>query len=641
MQFKHPELLYALLLLIIPIIIHLFQLRRFQKVAFTNVQALKKITIQTRKSSQLKKWLTLLARLLLLGCIIFAFAQPYFSSNKTFNTKNETVIYLDNSFSMQAKGNNGSLLNRAVQDILERLDGDEPISIFTNTSSFKNTTIKAIKNDLIELKSSPNQLTFDAAILKGKQLFTDDESSVKNLVLISDFQQNKDQFTSTNDSLIQLNLVQLKPSTVNNVAIDSAFISKTTIENLELEVLLKNFGEPVENVPVSLFNNDTLIAKSAVNLDTKNSITFTIPANTTFGGKLTIDDPNLSYDNTLYFNLEKPAKINVLSINSADSRFLSKIYTEDEFNYAAVAFESLNYNSISDQNLIVLNELNNLPSSLTTALNAFTEDGGSVMVIPASNSDTNSYNTFFANYNLGAFSQINSTEKKVTVIKFSHPLLANVFDKRVSNFQYPKVNSYFDNSGNANYSILNFENGQSFLSGNTNVYRFSAALNDDNSNFKNSPLIVPVLYNIGKQSLRMGNLFYTIASENTIDIPVTLSQDDILSLSDGENSIIPLQRAYANKVALTTNDYPENAGIISVKNKNTTLKKLSFNYSRNESQLRYLDLGTIENVNISNSVANAIDDIKSEGKVNELWKWFVIFALLFLIIELLILKFLK
>ena len=54
MQFKHPEILYALLLLLIPIIVHLFQLRRFQKVPFTNVAFLKEISVQTRKSSTIK-----------------------------------------------------------------------------------------------------------------------------------------------------------------------------------------------------------------------------------------------------------------------------------------------------------------------------------------------------------------------------------------------------------------------------------------------------------------------------------------------------------------------------------------------------------------------------------------------------------
>ena len=79
MQFKHPELLYALLLLVIPIIVHLFQLRRFQKEAFTNVEFLKNVVLQTRKSSQLKKWLALLTRMLMFAAIILAFAQPYFS----------------------------------------------------------------------------------------------------------------------------------------------------------------------------------------------------------------------------------------------------------------------------------------------------------------------------------------------------------------------------------------------------------------------------------------------------------------------------------------------------------------------------------------------------------------------------------
>src|SRR5690606_5048852 len=127
MQFKNPEILYALLLLIIPIIVHLFQFRRFEKVAFTNVQFLKNITLQTRKSSQIKKWLTLLTRLLLLACIMIAFAQPYQANINSFTTKNETVIYLDNSFSMQAKGDNGTLLNTAVQDLIEHVDENETL----------------------------------------------------------------------------------------------------------------------------------------------------------------------------------------------------------------------------------------------------------------------------------------------------------------------------------------------------------------------------------------------------------------------------------------------------------------------------------------------------------------------------------
>ena len=648
MQFKNPEILYALLLLIIPIIIHLFQLRRFKKVAFTNVQFLKRVTLKTRKSSQLKKWLTLLTRLLLFGCIILAFAQPYLSNTDSFSTENETVIYLDNSFSMQAKGENGNLLNRAVQDILEQLNMDEEISLFTNNSSFKNTTLKAISNDLIKMDYSPDQLSYEAAILKGKELFSDNENSIKNLILISDFQQKAEASIALKDSFTKLKLVKLIPSSITNIAIDSVYISKETTENLELSVKVNNSKDDTQSVAVSLFNDEKLIAKSAINLDssgqTENQVVFTIPRDIKFDGRLSIEDASLQYDNTLYFNLGNAEKIKVLSINQADDGFLRKLYSEDEFEYTSINFDQLDYNRLLNQNLVVLNELENIPNSLVNALDKFTQEGGTVLIIPSENANVVSYNQMFGTYSLSPFGTLISSEKKVTNINFSHPLFNNVFDKRINNFQYPKVNSFYPTTESSTKTVLSFENGQAYLSENNEVFRFSAALNDDNSNFKNSPLIVPALYNIGKQSLKMGNLYYTIATKNVIDVPVSISQDDILSLQNENGSVIPLQRTYANKVEIITNEYPQKAGIITIKNKDQSVKNISFNYDRTESQLKYLNLENLnnrDNIAVSDSVVSVINEIKSESKVNELWKWFVIFALAFLLIELLILKFLK
>lgn len=122
MQFLHPEFFYVLPALLIPVIIHLFQLRRFKVQEFTNVALLQQIRFQTRKSSQLKKWLILLIRILIIASIITAFSQPFLSSLVAQKNTSETVVYLDNSFSMQAKGSKGSLLNRAVQDVIAYCD---------------------------------------------------------------------------------------------------------------------------------------------------------------------------------------------------------------------------------------------------------------------------------------------------------------------------------------------------------------------------------------------------------------------------------------------------------------------------------------------------------------------------------------
>ena len=641
MQFKHPELLYGLFLLLIPIIVHLFQLRKFQKEAFTNVAFLKQITLQTRKSAQIKKWLTLFTRMGILAAIVIAFAQPFTSKNKTFNTKTETVIFLDNSFSMQAKGDKGELLKRAVSDIISNVPEAENISLITNDNAFRQTTVKTITNDLLQLNYSTNQLPYDAAVLKSKKYFSKNQNTIKNLVFVSDFQQKELNF-NTNNNETNLSLVQLKPVSKANISIDSLYISKRTSSNIELTISLKNTGNTIENLPVSLYNNGSLLTKTSIKIADRATTIFTLPANESVNGKVTIDDTNLQFDNTLFFNINNNSKINVLSINEANDTFLKSIYSGTEFNYNATAFNQLNYSAIANQNLIVLNELNQIPSSLVTALKGFTNNGGVLVVIPSNNINIQEYNNLLSNYNFAPFTKQSETEKRLTNINYSHPLYSDgVFEKQVSNFQYPKINSYYlQNLSNAK-AVLQFEDGKPFLSENNNTFVFTAALNKNNSSFQDINLIVPTFYNISKRSLKLANLYYTIGKENTFDIVTDLQQDAVLTLVSESSKVIPQQQYFNNKVAITTIDIPEKSGIYNIKNKAEIIENVSYNYNRDESILVYQNFSNLDNVTISNSISDAFNTIKNDTKVNELWKWFVILALILLIIEMLILKFFK
>ena len=641
MQFKHPELLYALFLLLIPIIVHLFQLRKFKKVDFTNVAFLKQATLQTRKSSQIKKWLILSTRLLLLAAIILAFAQPFTSKTDTFNVKKEIVLYLDNSFSMQVKGNQGELLKRAIQDIITNIPSDQNITLVTNNRNYKNTTVSAIKNDLLQLEYSAVTLPLKAALLKSKTHFSKQTNSIKELVFISDFQLDKYNFDIKSDSLINTHLVKLKPINTSNVSVDSVYIDETTSTSIELKVQLKNNGEPIENLPVSLYNNNELIAKTSLSLETTNEAVFSIPDNQRINGKVTIDDSTLQFDNTLYFSINNNSKINVLSVNGADDSFLKRIYTDKGFNFSSFQENQLNYSDLNEQRLIILNELESIPISLITALKQFTNLGGSLLIIPSKNSELSSYNSLLGIYNLG-LNDLVPAEKRITTINYSHPLYnKGVFEKQVRNFQYPKVNSFYTMNSNSSAPVLQFEDGKPFLSARNNVYLFSAPINSDNSSFKNSPLIVPTLYNIGKQSFKIPELYYTIGTENTFDVAIQLKQDDILSLVHDNISIIPKQQFFNNKVVISTTDEPSIAGTYLVKNRNESIKNVSFNYNRVESQLNYHDINSSKNINVSNSITDIFDSIKSDAEINSLWKWFVIFALLLLLIEMLILKYFK
>ncbi|MDC8003974.1 BatA domain-containing protein [Aureisphaera galaxeae] len=640
MQFKHPELLYALLLLLIPILIHLFQLRRFQKVEFTNVAFLKKVTLQTRKSSRLKKWLTLLMRLLALACIILAFAQPFSASKTALNTEKETVLYLDNSFSMQAKGPNGPLLARAKQQLFELLNGNDKLSWFTNDDTQRNVSQNDLKGEILSIQPSHAQLNLDEVLLKGNQLFTDNPASEKRLILITDLQ-NTLSFPEVKEG-ITTDVVTLSPVTTNNVSIDTAYISGASGNSLQLEVRVSAEGEVPPSIPISLLSKGSLIAKTAVDFSNSrvNTVSFTLENVEGLQGELRITDADLPYDNSLYFSVNTPKSIKVLSINQADPNFLQRLFDQAGYEYLQQSHDAVNYNDIPAQDFIVLNELETIPVSLINSLKAFSDGGGSLLVIPSSNSDLSAYNTLLNALGIGSFSSEVNSEKNISKINFSHPLYASVFEKQVTNFQFPKVNSYLEVSTNAT-PLLRFDDNKPFLLQQAKSYVGTAAFSSENSNFKSSPLIVPTLINMAQQSLPLPELYYEIGRQNTYAIPISLTQDEIISLKDSISSFIPLQQTKANSVEITTTDDPGVSGNYTAENGETFLEYVAYNYPRGESQLQYGDVEDWEGVTVHSSVAQLFDTIASDNKINSFWKWFVIFALVFLLGEMLILKFMK
>lgn len=640
MQFKHPELLYALFLLLIPIFIHLFQLRRFQKIDFTNVAFLKKVTIQTRKSSQLKKWLTLLTRLFALACIILAFAQPFTASKSALNTQKETVIYVDNSFSMQAKGPQGPLLQRALQDLYTKASGNEQLSWFTNDTDRKNTSVQDFKNEILSVDYSQKQLSPAEVLLKANQMFSKNSGAEKRLIYISDFQL-KEAFPEIPET-ISLDAVPLTPVSITNIAIDTAYISSKTAETLKLTATLSAIGDVSQNVPVSLYNGNTLMAKSGIDFSEvkQHTLTFDIDKNNEFVGKLEINESNIPFDNTLFFSINKPERIRVLSINEANPNFLQRLFDQTEFDYTQQAFTSLNYNIIPDQNFVILNELKDIPASLTTALKSFSDAGGSLLIIPSEEVEISNYNSLLGSFGLGAITENVLQEKKITKIAFNHPLYHEVFEKQVANFQYPKVNTFYKFNTTATMA-LQFEDGKPFLLQQGNTYVTTAPINTDNSNFQNSPLIVPTIYNMAQQSLQLPKLYYQIGRQNTFSIPIQLKENEILSLKDSIAQFIPLQQTKANKVDITTLDQPARAGNYQIVKEAAFIENSSFNYSRAESALQYAAVERWEGVTVHDSVAALFETINEANSINSFWKWFVIFALLFLVLEMLILKFYK
>jgi len=641
MQFLHPEFFYALPALLIPILIHLFQLRRFKVQAFTNVALLQKIRLQTRKSSQLKKWLILLIRLLLIASIITAFTQPFLSHQAAQKNTSETVIYLDNSFSMQAIGSKGSLLNRAVQDVITGFDATEKIGVFTNSQSYKSTSLNDLKTELLSLKYSQNQLDLNTVILKGTSLFSDSKTSSKTLIIVSDFQQQEYKIPSVVDTSIRVVLVPLKPINTVNSYIESVSLEPSLNANYSLNVSGKTSRTTDDPISVTLYQDQSIIGKSILEKSKDYKTTFVLPNTLEFAGKLSIEDTQITYDDTFYFNIPKAEKIGVLAIHeNKNSTYLKKLYSGEEFIFQSQNYKTLDYSQIKTQNLVVLNGLTEISLVLKNSLEAFMENGGVVVMIPSKNGNLNSYNQFLALQTNHRLKPLQTQEKRITNIAYKHPVLKDVFEEEVTNFQYPKVQYYYPITSATN-SVLSFEDQQPFLIQFKALFLFTAAVEPQASNFVNSPLIVPIFYNIGKSSLQTPPLYYWIGSENNFDIKINLQKDRILKLANKEIQFIPLQTNFNNKVSITTKEHPTESGHFSILKDTDTLTLVSYNYNRNESQLNYADLTKIKGVSIENSLNTTLKNIKIEANVTWLWKWFVIFALLLLAFEMLILKYFK
>lgn len=648
MQFKHPEILFALLLLIIPIIVHLFQLQRFTKVPFTNVAFLKRIVKENRKSSQLKKYLVLLSRLCALAFLIMAFAQPYFSN--TLATANyHTVIYLDNSLSMQTKSLKGELLKSAAQEIIDFSQTKKNnITVFTNNKTLNTNNLK---NELIGIDYSSKTLNFETALLQLNSFNKKKENTLYKNVFISDFQQkNFSEISNKNNLQTEVTFVQLKPISTDNIFIDSVYISNEALNNIEITVSLKSINPINQNVAVSLFENTQLFGKTNAIFKNSNAAlsVFYIPNNQTFNGKIVINDAVLTFDNSFYFSVSKPEKINVLCIGNS-SEYLKKIYTNTEFNFIETTPTNINFGTFNQQHLIVLNELKTIPKTLSLSLTEFLKNGGNLLIIPAQTIDLDTYNSFFAKNNLGRISKKIEVEHKITTINYNHQLLQNVFEKQVSNFQYPTSKSHYILQNNNASPILSFDSATPFIESiaveSGNVYWVAASLQKEHSNFTQSSLIVPIFYKYGTSSLQQTSLYARIEPNLEIAISTEINKDQVLNITNATTNLIPLQTIFPGKVVLNLNNFELNSGFYNVMRNETILKTIALNYAKNESYLTYNNVKDIfneaDNASVTAALPNYFEKIDQEQKINWLFKWFLAFSVLFLLIEMLLLNYFK
>ena len=620
MHFKYPAIFYFLFILIVPILIHLFNLKKFKKIEFTNVQFLKKISIETRKSSQVKKLLILATRLLCFTALIFTFSQPYLG-NKKIEDNRHYYIYLDNSESLNTNGNNGNLLKTATHDIIENSPENERYSLLTNDDLRINISKKELKKDLRNIQISNNITSFEDKINAIERELKNKSKDLYKILLISDFQyftkKINNEFTNVTRPF---SVVKLTSNVKNNISVDSVYISTYNTYEKVVSVVIKNQGDEKNDIPIALYNSSKLINKRSFSIlkNEEKILEFPIENFHQFKGKIQIDfNESFMFDNVFYFTINSSKKTSILTIGKS-LPYISKIFNSDEFDYSSASLQNLNYNSISSQQLIILNQIQSITKVLESSILKFIENGGNLLVIPNKNIELNTYNSFFKKINSGEILNKYKDSLKITTINFEHPLFRDVFTKEVRNFEYPAValNYTHNLKGNA---ILMFENKTPFLHEVANsfskIYLFSSPLDIQSSNIVNSPIIVPTLYNMAKQSLELTKPYYILQKENTIEISKKIEKNEILKISNQKKSFIPSQINFANKVVLSTINEPKTAGFFDITLNRDTLNYLAYNNSPNESLLTFYDLNTVKKENKNITIFSSIKEYFKE--INE------------------------
>ncbi len=623
--------------------------------------------------------------MLAIACLVLAFAQPYFPSalqNKV-KANRKVSVYIDNSFSMDAQGKNGALLDEAKQkarEIVSAYKVSDQFQLLTNDFEAKHQRLlnrEEFLQELEDVKPGSSVRNLKEVVARQSDCIiekTTEEESSPTSYLISDFQKSISNIEQLQpDSQLNIRLIQIESTGLQNVSIDTAFLSTPFIQiktSAELVVQLKNSGDKsVENVPLKLTVNGIQKALGSVNIPANSStvakLIFTPDGSGWQRAHLNITDYPVIFDDDYYFNFNIRSNIQVLSINgNQDDRFLKSLYGNDPyFSYRAIPSSQVDYSSFSTQQLIILNEVDKISSGLEQELQRYVKRGGVLFIIPAATADLQSYQSLFQDLNANIFLNLNPNQEKIFKIESTHPLFSDVFEKGKrlpDNLDLPLVRQYFTlgkNSRIPEIALLKFQNGNTFLgfteSGRGQVFTLSVPLQEEFSNFQRHALFVPVML---KAAIQGGSRIQPpsiIGKDNEFIVPqdTLVSNDQVVHLTndDLKFDIIPENKMIANIWILSVRDQVRQAGNYSLLEDKRLITVQAFNYDRNESNLSCYTNTEIEeliskngNTRIalveadSGSLTKALTQLE-EG--TRLWKYFIVLALFFLALEILLLRF--
>ena len=680
MELVYPKLLWLLSLLIIPVLIHLFHFRRYKTLFFSSLKFIKFIEQENKSTKKLKNLLILFARLLALTSIILAFAQPIIQKGKLKHSagKNVLAIYIDNSFSMSAKGSEGELISEA-RELARRLLKNTPLetAILLATNKLDGIEQRLISKiealdylDKIELTPINRNLE---DVINWQRTFLDKENleqqklANRQYVLLSDFQNSTFIMNKIAEDKIHFyNPIQLFPQDRSNIYIDSVWFSSPIHKKGEANELFIQIKNDAEEATTNLELELEIGKKqrtSFIDIDAgkKSIISFQITdqENGQKNGKVGINDKQLYWDDDFYFSYQVADYSNTLIINGeAASENVTKVFNiEPFFKTQSTKDVEFTKDKLNQCDFVILNGLNSISSGMDEDLVEFNKMGGSIFIFPGNNIDFSEYRHFLKALNLPELGPFVSTGLKIDQINFKDPFFKGVFEKENKNLNLPSVTKSYSSRNlkqETAFPLISFRNGAPLLlKSKENAYLFLSSLNTDFGNFIGNALFPTILLRAGELSTKNYPLFALIGEENRIAVLDPILNDQALKLIGNNSEFIPIIQKIGNQnfISISGMEAIEKlkAGNFSIQT-DDEIGLLALNYSRKESELDYKNekeiLDAFKNKGISNCQYEKIENGQSSANIEvdkpyEYWKLFLVLGLFFITSEIALLRFMK
>ncbi len=524
MQFLNPFFFFGFFALLIPILIHLFNFRRYRTAYFSNVKLLQHILLKTKRESQLQHLIVLFCRLFGIAALVFAFAQPYIPLKKSQLESGKIVsVYVDNSYSMESFSQAGSLFHDAVdaaRNVVNAFDYSDDFILITNDFSAKESRIlnkDEVLNLLDQLTISVNSRNLEDILSFQNNIASYSSKNSLFSYYISDFQ--KSQFDLTHftaaDSNQRIFLLPLSQKQVNNIGVDSCWFSSPVFvlgQQVTLTVRVHNYGENnIEKLPLRLLVNGNQRAIAAIDLKAGTFADYALHYNITDVGtqkaELQIDDTPITFDDQLFLTYEVMETSSVIHISSKEmnNRYITALFAKDStFSYLKMYDDQVDYTAFDGANLIVLDQLPTISSGLATELTNYVKKGGSILIFPHLEMEKQSWDHFLSNLNVGHFGNLVTQPMNGGKVNEESVYYKGSMNKSHERLNMPLIQQHFEitrQSSNPAEILFTIENGDPLLA----VYRVeegrvflsAVAMNDDFGEAHKHALYIVPLHNMG------------------------------------------------------------------------------------------------------------------------------------------------